>query len=91
MMLFSSLLIGSGNLDQPDVVEEVNGSARQSLQDHVMQTRPTEKMRYSSILLCLHALCAVNSITMETLFCQHLAKTANIEALLRNLLESPDP
>jgi hypothetical protein len=67
-------------------VDEASAAVRQALHDHVASTRPGEKMRYSALLLCLHALCGVNARALEALFCSHLASQNGMEAALRRLL-----
>ncbi|ELU02183.1 hypothetical protein CAPTEDRAFT_218808 [Capitella teleta] len=75
---------GSGQ-STATLVEDASATVRQALHDHVTATRPDEKMRYSALLLCLHALCGVNARALQSLFCSHL--TQPMPVLLRRLLD----
>lgn len=73
--------------DNPSYIDSVNGFARQALQEHISNTRPTEKMRYSQILLCLPSLYGINCKVVENLFCRHISGGTDTEVLLKEMLQ----
>ena len=73
-------------LQDAKLVEETNNQARQTLQKHVQDMKPTEKLRYSNILLRLHALPSINNQMIENLFCKHITGKTRMVDHLRDLV-----
>lgn len=72
-------------------MEDTNSQARQALQKHVQETKPDEKLRYSSILLRLHALPSINNQMIQNLFCKHITSKVSMQEYLKDLLLERDP
>jgi hypothetical protein len=72
-MFTLSLYSGSaGSLERPDVAERLGAEARQDLQKLAQHYRPSERMRYSALLLTLHTLYGVHCGMLASLFCRQL-------------------
>ncbi|KAK6176194.1 hypothetical protein SNE40_014523 [Patella caerulea] len=85
LVLFNSGYIG---LDRADIVDHLNSTVQQLLQEHVRVTRPSDVMHYSHLLLCLPSLYGTNSKMLETLFCQHITRNTDMEVLLKEMLQN---
>ncbi|ESO91339.1 hypothetical protein LOTGIDRAFT_105544 [Lottia gigantea] len=85
LVLFNSGYIG---LDRADIIDQLNSTVQQLLQEHVRLTRPNDVMHYSHLLLCLPTLYGTNSKMFETLFCQHITRNTDMEVLLKEMLQS---
>lgn len=79
---------GASGLESQDYVDQVNANFRQSLQDHIQNTRGIEKIRYSQLLMCLPALYGINSSMIRNLFCKHLEGSNDVELLLKEGLRA---
>lgn len=62
--------------------------ARQDLQDLVQHNHPTEKLRYSTLLLSLHTLFGIHCGMLQTLFCKHLTDNGGIGAFINDALNA---
>ncbi len=82
-----SVLAGYFGVDNSEYIESVNTLVRQSLHRYIQRTQPDNKMRYSQILLLLPTLFSVNSKMMEKLFCRHIIGQADMEVLLKEMLQ----
>jgi len=60
--------VGAATLERGDVADLINTEARQRLREVVQQSHPTEKLRYSTLLLALHTLFGINCSMLQTLF-----------------------
>lgn len=73
-----SLYSGSaGSLERPEVAERLGAEARQDLQKLAQHYRPSERMRYSALLLTLHTLYGVHCGMLASLFCRQLLGGGN--------------
>ena len=61
-----------GSLQQADTVERLASEARQDLQDLARHHRPSERLRYSNLLLTLHTVFGVHCGMLAALFCRQL-------------------
>jgi hypothetical protein len=69
--------VGSaGSLERPDIAERLGAEARQDLQKLAHHYRPSERMRYSALLLTLHTLYGVHCGMLASLFCRQLLGSA---------------
>ncbi|XP_071109237.1 COUP transcription factor 2-like [Haliotis cracherodii] len=85
LVLFNAGYIG---LDRSDVVDQLNLTVQQMLQQHVRVTRPDDVMHYSRLLLCLPSLYGQNSKMIENLFCRHITQKMDMEVLLKEMLQT---
>ncbi|KAI0214214.1 hypothetical protein LSAT2_000689, partial [Lamellibrachia satsuma] len=68
-------------------VDSVNTYVRRALREHIATRYPSEKLRYSSILLCLPGLFAINGRVVEALFCRQVVSDCDdTESMLKELL-----
>ncbi|XP_041377383.1 COUP transcription factor 2-like [Gigantopelta aegis] len=75
-------------LDRPEVIDKLNLSVQQLLQQHVVDTRPDDVMHYSRLLLSLPSLYGIDHRMIENLFCRHLNKNTDMEVLLKEILQN---
>jgi len=61
-----------GSLQQPDTIERLATEARQDLQDLAKHHRPSERLRYSNLLLTLHTVFGIHCGMLSALFCRQL-------------------
>jgi len=61
-----------GSLQQADTIERLATEARQDLQDLAKHHWPTERLRYSNLLLTLHTVFGIHSGMLVALFCRQL-------------------
>ena len=61
-----------GSLQQTDTIERLVTEARQDLQDLAKHYRPSERLRYSNLLLTLHTVFGIHCGMLAALFCQQL-------------------
>jgi hypothetical protein len=78
---------GYTGVENPQYIESISSYVRQSLQDHIRATRPSERLRYSHILLALPTLFGVNTKMVEKLFCKHISTNMDVEVLLKEMLQ----
>jgi len=72
-MYLLCVCVGSaGSLERPDIAERLGAEARQDLQKLAQHYRPSERMRYSALLLTLHTLYGVHCGMLASLFCRQL-------------------
>jgi len=83
IILFHS---GANRLERSDVVAGLNTAARQDLQEIITDSHPTDKLRYSKLLLALHTVFGVNCAMLESLFCAPLNLAGGLEAFVYQLL-----
>lgn len=88
MKLITLFHSGIGSVDCTRVANRINSSARQDLQDLVSHLNPSEKLRYSSLLLSLHTLFGVHCGMLRSLFCQHLDKTGGVKGFVNEALNT---
>ena len=84
--LFLCVILGICGIKEKHVVEDANSRARQALQQHVQDSKPEDKLRYSNILLRLHALPSINNFMVQNLFCKHITSKVSMEDYLKDLL-----
>jgi len=77
---------GAATLERGDVADMVNTEARQRLKEVVQRSHPSEKLRYSTLLLALHTLFGVNCGMLQTLFFRPMHRAANIDEFVWNAL-----
>lgn len=78
-------------MERSDLVDVVYSEARQDLQDLVQHSHPTEKLRYSTLLLSLHTLFGIHCGMLQALFCRHLEQSGGIVSFVGEaLLASAD-
>jgi len=82
-----ALFHSESGVESLQYIDAINSCIRQSLQDHIRTTRPTDKLRYSQLLMCLPSLYSVNTKMMEKLFCKHISNSTDMEVLLKELLQ----
>jgi len=68
------------------VADAVNTEARERLQELVQRSHPSEKLRYSTLLLALHTLFGIHCGMLLALFFRPVQRAANIDELVRNAL-----
>lgn len=88
-VIYLYVFAGYDGLENADYVDDVNTYIRDDLQVHIRQSRPSEKLRYSNILLCLHTLFGINCKVVDTLFCMPRANGLETCEFLRDLLQEP--
>ena len=81
------ILSGYHDVENSEYIDSVNSLVRQSLQKYILSVHPTNKMRYSQLLLTLPALFGINCKMMENLFCRHIIGDADMEVLLKEMLQ----
>lgn len=59
-------------LERSDIVDRIGSEARQDLQDFARHNRPSERLRYSSLLLTLHTIFGVHCGMLAMLFCRQV-------------------
>ena len=80
---------GYAGLSCPAHVEQLNSAVSQLLQQHVRASRPAAAAaatHYSKLLMALTPLYAVATPMLATLFCRQMTKQADMEVLLKELL-----
>ena len=77
---------GAATLERGDVADLVNTEARQRLREVVQRSHPSEKLRYSTLLLNLHTLFGINCGMLQTLFFRPMHRAANIDEFVSNAL-----
>lgn len=78
---------GCLGVEDASYVDSVNTYVRRALRDHIATLYPSEKLRYSSILLCLPGLFAINGRVVEALFCRQVVSDCDdTESMLKELL-----
>ena len=70
---------GAATLERGDVADMVNTESRQRLKEVVQRSHPSEKLRYSTLLLALHTLFGINCGMLQTLFFRPMHRAANID------------
>ena len=68
------------------MADAVNTEARQRLKDVVQRSHPTEKLRYSTLLLALHTLFGINCAMLQKLFFSPMHRASNIDEFVSNAL-----
>ena len=82
------MFAGHQGVENSQYVDNVSTCARQALQEHIRNVRPSQRLRYSQLLLCLPTLYSINCKMMENLFCKHITATAaDIEVLLKEMMQ----
>ena len=83
----SRAVTGCLGVEDAGYVDHVNTFVRRALRDHIATRYPSEKLRYSSLLLCLPGLFAINGRVVEALFCRQVVSDCDdTESLLKELL-----
>jgi len=77
----------ASGLEHGEFVDSVFSSARAALQEHLKASKPSDRMRYSHILMLLPPLFSTNSRMMENLFCKHIASNTDMEVLLKEMMK----
>jgi hypothetical protein len=85
MIMLFQLGVGTA-VDRADVADAINAEARQRLSELVQRSQPTEKLRYSTLLLALHTLFGVNTAMIQTLLYRPSAPAASIDDFVWNAL-----
>ena len=81
------VVAGCLGVEDAAYVDSINTYVRRALREHIATHYPTEKLRYSNILLCLPGLFAINGQVVETLFCRQVVSDCDdTESLLKELL-----
>lgn len=70
------------------MVDQLNVVVSHLLKDHVDSRGLDDYMHFSKLLLSLPALYGTDSRMMENLFCTHIAKNADMEVLLKEMLQA---
>ena len=83
-------LSGAGTLERADLADQVNAEARQQLQDLVQRTHPTEKLRYSNMLLTLHTLFGINCGMLQSLLFRPTPSAACFDEFVWNALTAAE-
>jgi len=78
--------VGAATMERGDVADAVNTEARQRLQEVVQRSRPSEKLRYSTLLLALHTLFGIHCGMLQTLFFRPVQHAASIEEFVTRAL-----
>ena len=78
--------VGAATLERADVADAVNTEARQRLQDVVQRSHPSEKLRYSTLLLALHTLFGIHCGMLQKLFFSPVHRAASIDEFVSNAL-----
>lgn len=86
MRMIALFQLGAATLERGDVADAINTEARQRLQDVVQRSHPSEKLRYSTLLLALHTLFGIHCGMLQSLFFSPVQRAANIDELVRNAL-----
>ena len=72
-------------------VDSFNAHVRRVLQAHVRRSQPADKLRYSSLLLCLPPLFGISCRMLEALFCRHIVtRSGGTGRLLNEMLRDDD-
>jgi hypothetical protein len=69
MRLITLFHAGSTAVESAELVARIYSEARQDLQDLSLHQHPTERLRYSTLLLTLHTLFGINCAMLQALFC----------------------
>jgi len=80
--------VGANRLERGDEVASLNTAARQDLQEIIADSHPTDKLRYSRLLLALHTVFGVNCGMLESLFCAPLNLAGGVETFVYQLLHT---
>lgn len=86
MKLITLFHSGVGSPDCVRSSGRINSVARQDLQECVLRNHPSERLRYSTLLLSLHTLFGIHCDMLRSLFCQHLNKTGGLQAFITDAL-----
>ena len=82
-------MIGAATLERGDVADLVNTEARHRLQEVVQRSHPSEKLRYSMLLLALHTLFGINCAMLQTLFFRPMPQASgSIDQFVWNALKA---
>lgn len=79
---------GSAKLTRCDLADAMHAEARQRLADYIHRTRPSEKLRYSNILLALRTLFGINCAMLQTLFYRPSPGAASFNEFVCNALNA---
>lgn len=88
MRMITLFHTGAGTLERSHLADQMYSEARQDLQDLVQHNHPTEKLRYSTLLLSLHTLFGIHCGMLQTLFCKHLTDNGGIGAFINDALNA---
>jgi hypothetical protein len=86
MRMITLFQLGAGTLDRADLADAVNTEARQRLQEAVHRSHPSEKLRYSTLLLTLHTLFGIHCGMLQALLYRASPKAASIDEFVWNVV-----